>query len=140
MTFAGIIESRIAIPDGVTVSMDGNTFKVKGPKGELSRNFSHPRVNVAIDNDHVVVSCEYPRIKDKAMVGTFHAHMRNMFKGVTEGYTYTLKIVFNHFPLKVAVNKKEKRVEVNNYMGATPPASPTSSETSTSRFPEPTLP
>lgn len=117
MTFAGIIESRIAIPDGVTVSMDGNTFKVKGPKGELSRNFSHPRVNVAIDGDHVVVSCEYPRIKDKAMVGTFHAHVRNMFKGVTEGYTYKLKIVFNHFPLKVVVNKKEKRVEVNNYMG-----------------------
>ena len=51
------------------------------------------------------------------MVGTFHAHVRNMFKGVTEGYTYQLKIVFNHFPLKVAVNKKEKRVEVNNYMG-----------------------
>jgi large subunit ribosomal protein L6 len=117
MTFAGIIESRIAIPDGVTVTMDGNTFKVKGPKGELSRNFSHPRVNVVVADGEVVVSCEYPRIKDKAMVGTFHAHVRNMFRGVTEGYTYQLKIVFNHFPLKVAVNKKEKRVEVNNYMG-----------------------
>ena len=65
MTFAGIIESRIAIPDGVTVTMDGNTFKVKGPKGELSRNFSHPRVNVVVVDGEVVVSCEYPRIKDK---------------------------------------------------------------------------
>ena len=44
-----------------------------------------------------------------------------MFRGVTEGYTYQLKIVFNHFPLKVAVNKKDKRVEVNNYMGGHAP-------------------
>ena len=48
MTFAGIIESRIAIPDGVTVTMDGNALKVKGPKGELSRNLSHRRVNVVV--------------------------------------------------------------------------------------------
>ena len=95
MTFAGIIESRIAIPDGVTVNMDGNALKVKGPKGELSRNFSHPRVNVVVADGEVVVSCEYPRIKDKAMVGTFHAHVRNMFRGVTEGYTYQLKTIFN---------------------------------------------
>ncbi|AGI48300.1 LSU ribosomal protein L6P [Thermoplasmatales archaeon BRNA1] len=121
MTIAGIIEDHIAIPDGVTVSLDGNVLKVKGPKGELSRTFSHPRVNIAVADGKVSVSCEYPRIKDKAMVGTFRAHVRNMFHGVTEGYTYTLKIVFSHFPMKVAVNDKEKRVEVNNYMGGRAP-------------------
>ena len=117
MTIAGIIESHIAIPDGVTVTMDGNTFKVKGPKGELSRNFSHPRVDVVVADGNVTVKCEYPRIKDKAMIGTYAAHVKNMFKGVTEGFTYHLKVVFSHFPMKVAVNEKEKRVEVNTYMG-----------------------
>lgn len=121
MTVAGIIESHIAIPDGVAVSMDGDTFKVKGPKGELSRNFAHPRVKVVIADGKVTVSCEYPRIKDKAMVGTYVAHVKNMFKGVTVGFTYTLKVVFSHFPMKVAVNDKEKRVEVNNYMGGHAP-------------------
>jgi len=117
MTIAGIIESHIAIPDGVTVTMDGNTLKVKGPKGELSRTFSHPRVNVVLADGKVSVSSEYPRIKDKAMVGTFTAHVKNMIKGVTIGFTYHLKVVFSHFPMKVTVNDKEKRVEVNNYMG-----------------------
>ena len=51
------------------------------------------------------------------MIGTYAAHVKNMFKGVTEGFTYHLKVVFSHFPMKVAVNEKEKRVEVNNYMG-----------------------
>ncbi|MCL2510057.1 MAG: 50S ribosomal protein L6 [Methanomassiliicoccaceae archaeon] len=119
MTIAGKIESTIAIPDGVTVSMSGNTVKVKGPRGELSRNFAYPSVIVAIGEGEVNVSCEYPRTKDKAMVGTFTAHIKNMIKGVTVGFTYTLKIVFSHFPMKVAV--KDNRVEINNYMGGHAP-------------------
>ncbi len=119
MTIAGKIESTIAIPDGVTVTMDGITMKVKGPRGELSRNFAHPSVNVAIGEGHVVVSCELPSIREKAMVGTFHAHVRNMIRGVTEGYTYQLKVVYSHFPMKVAV--KGDKVEIDNYMGGHAP-------------------
>jgi len=119
MTIAGKIERTIAIPGGVSISKEGNTVKVKGPKGELSRNFADPRVIIAIGEGEVSISCEYPRTKDKAMVGTFAAHIRNMFKGVTDGYTYTLKIVFSHFPMKVAV--KDNRVEINNYLGGHDP-------------------
>ncbi|MCL1810654.1 MAG: 50S ribosomal protein L6 [Methanomassiliicoccaceae archaeon] len=119
MTIAGKIESTIAIPDGVSVSKDGNTVKVKGPRGELSRNFAYPRVIIAIGEGEISVSSEYPRTKEKAMVGTFAAHLRNMIKGVTVGFTYTLKIVFSHFPMKVAV--KDNRVEINNYMGGHAP-------------------
>ncbi len=117
MTIAGIIEDHIAIPDGVTVSYDGNVLKVKGPKGELCRTFSHPRVVVAVGDGTVTVSCEYPRIKEKAMVGTYRAHIKNMMRGVTDGFQYELKIVSSHFPMKVTVNDKAKRVEVANYMG-----------------------
>ena len=115
MTIAGIIESTIAIPGGVTVTLDGITLKVKGPKGELSRNFAHPSVVVAVRDDHVVVSCEYPKTPEKAMVGTFAAHVRNMVHGVTEGYTYGMKVVYSHFPMKVTV--KGDQVEIGNYLG-----------------------
>jgi large subunit ribosomal protein L6 len=119
MTIAGKIESTIAIPGGVTIVQNGVTVTVKGPRGELSRNFAHPRVNIAIGEGEVRVSSEYPRIKDKAMVGTYVAHVNNMIKGVTVGFTYTLKIVFSHFPMKVSV--KDNRVEINNYMGGHAP-------------------
>ena len=119
MTIAGKIESTIAIPQGVTITQDGNTIAVKGPKGELSRNFAHPRITVAIGGESVHVTCEYPRIKEKAMVGTFTAHLRNMVRGVTTGYTYNMKIVFSHFPMKVAV--KGQQVQVDNYMGGRAP-------------------
>lgn len=119
MTIAGKIVSTIAIPDGVSVKMDGSTMTVKGPRGELSRNFAHPSVNVAIEEGQVAVSCEYPNVREKAMVGTFYAHVRNMFHGVTVGYVYTMKIVFSHFPMKVAV--KGDKVEIDNYMGGHAP-------------------
>ena len=119
MTIAGKIESTIAIPGGVSVTFDGNIMKVSGPRGELSRNFAHPGIDIAVGEGVVSVSCEYPRIRDKAMVGTYLAHVRNMIRGVTVGYVYTLKIVFNHFPMKVAV--KGDRVEINNYMGGHAP-------------------
>ncbi|MDR3074809.1 MAG: 50S ribosomal protein L6 [Candidatus Methanoplasma sp.] len=119
MTIAGKIESTIAIPGGVSVKMDGNTITVKGPRGELSRNFAYPRIIIAIGEGVVSISSEYPRTKDKAMVGTFVAHINNMIKGVTVGFTYTLKVVFSHFPMKVAV--KDGRVEINNYLGGHAP-------------------
>jgi len=99
--------------------MSGETVVVKGPRGELSRNFAYPRIIIAIGEGTVSVSSEYPRTKDKAMVGTFAAHISNMIKGVTVGFTYTLKIVFSHFPMKVTV--KDGRVEINNYMGGHAP-------------------
>jgi len=119
MTIAGKIESTIAIPGGVSVSQKGNILSVKGTKGELSRNFAHPRVKVVIGEGKVTVSCDYPRIKEKAMVGTYLAHLRNMFRGVTQGYEYHMKVVFSHFPMKVVV--KGAQVQIDNYMGGKDP-------------------
>lgn len=115
MVLAGIIESTIAIPEGVTVTLADDVLTVKGPKGELSRNFAHPRVKITVREEEVLVSCEYPRMREKAMNGTFTAHVRNMIRGVTEGYTYGLKTVYSHFPMKVTVIGD--KVEVSNYLG-----------------------
>jgi large subunit ribosomal protein L6 len=119
MTIAGKIESTIAIPGGVSVTYESGIMKVKGPKGEICRNFAHPSIVIAVGEGEVSISCEYPRTKEKAMVGTYVAHVKNMIRGVTVGFTYHMKIVFNHFPMKVAV--KGDRVEVNNYMGGRAP-------------------
>ena len=119
MTIAGKIESTIAIPGGVSVTKKDDTVTVKGPRGELSRNFAYPRIMIAIGEGEVSVSCEYPRIKDKAMLGTYEAHFNNMIKGVTIGFTYSMKVVFSHFPMKVAV--KGKQVQIDNYMGGKAP-------------------
>ena len=47
------------------------------------------------------------------------AHVRNMIKGVTEGYIYTMKVVYSHFPVTIKI--EGDKVIVNNFLGENVP-------------------
>ncbi len=115
MAITGIIDKEIEILEDVTVTKEGNTLTVKGPKGELSREFRFPRVEVVVSEDKVNLRSEFPRVREKAIIGTFESHIRNMMYGVKEGYTYNMKVLYSHFPMKVSV--KDDMVMIDNYMG-----------------------
>jgi large subunit ribosomal protein L6 len=53
------------------------------------------------------------------MVGTIIAHIRNMVKGVTEGYTYRMRVVYSHFPITVKV--EGDKVLIQNFLGESVP-------------------
>ena len=110
---------EVEIPEGVEVEIEGVKVKVKGPKGELEREFGVKEVKIEKKENKVVVSSEEARRKKKALVGTIAAHIRNMIKGVTEGFTYKLKIVFSHFPMNVEVKGDE--VLIHNFLGERTP-------------------
>ena len=98
------IKEKIEIPNGVEITTEEKTVHVKGEKGSLSRMLSHPRVNITAKNNIVEISCmDSPKRKEKALIGTFKAHINNMIKGVTEGFEYKMKTVFAHFPIKTSV-------------------------------------
>ena len=82
----------IAIPSGVTVSVDGSTVKVKGPKGELSRTFE-PSMKIRIENNEVLVERPSDDKRERALHGLTRALVANMVTGVTEGFKKTLEIV-----------------------------------------------
>lgn len=56
-----------------------------------------------------------PKKGKASLVNTISAHVDNMIKGVTEGFTYRLKIVFVHFPITVRV--QGGRVVIQNFIG-----------------------
>jgi large subunit ribosomal protein L6 len=109
------IREEVEIPDGVEVTVEGNTVKVKGPKGELERELKYPGVQIFTEDGKVVIYKEFPRKKDVAIVRTFKAHINNMIKGVTEGFKYKLKVVYSHFPMTVKVQGDE--VIIENFLG-----------------------
>ncbi|HDP96087.1 MAG TPA: 50S ribosomal protein L6 [Euryarchaeota archaeon] len=116
MTIAGIIEKEIEVPDKVQVTVDDGMISVTGPKGKIERSFDLRRIKVVQGKQGTyTVRCEYPRIRDKAMVGTITSHIKNMIHGVTDGYEYQMKIVFSHFPIKVSVKGDELVIE--NFLG-----------------------
>ena len=106
---------EVEIPEGVKAEVKESVVIIEGPKGRLERRLYHPKVAVEKVNNKIVVKCEFAKRNEKALVGTFAAHIRNMIKGVTEGFVYKMKIVYSHFPMKVSVKGNE--IVIENFLG-----------------------
>ena len=81
----------IAIPQGVTATIENNMVKVKGPKGELSRNINKDMI-LKIENSNLTVERPSDEKEHRAMHGLSRTLINNMVVGVSEGYTKTLEI------------------------------------------------
>ena len=81
----------VELPEGVEVKQDGNVVTVKGPKGELTREFSD-LIKINIDGNVATFERSSDDKKSKAMHGTTRANFHNMVVGVTEGYKKELEL------------------------------------------------
>ena len=82
----------ILIPAGVTIEISGSRFRVKGPKGELEREFDSI-LNLEVKDGAV---CLVPRREGgevKSIWGTSAALIKNMMAGVTGGFSKKLELV-----------------------------------------------
>lgn len=77
---------------GVTVTKTENILKVKGPKGELVREF-HPKITSEVNSDEVVFTRPDDTKESKALHGLARSLFQNMVTGVIEGYSKVLDIV-----------------------------------------------
>jgi len=109
----------VEIPDGVELIVNEKEVVVKGPKGEIKKDFSNPVFDAIItiknENKKFTIDVSSDRKKLIAFKGTIFAHVSNMIKGVTEGFTYKMKVIYTHFPMTIEV--KNDRVEVKNFFG-----------------------
>jgi len=80
----------VIIPSGVTVTFENGLLTVKGAKATLSREIKND-VEVKIEGNTVTLA-PGKTVAAKALWGTYAAHLRNMVKGVTEGFTRILEI------------------------------------------------
>jgi len=116
-----LAQRSIPIEEGVTLTIEGRKIKVAGPKGTLEEDFAHLPVKFELEDKTLRIYAPWARKREVALVGTALAHVRNMIRGVTSGYTYKLKIVYAHFPVTVKVNEKEKKLTIDNFTGEKTP-------------------
>jgi large subunit ribosomal protein L6 len=81
----------IAIPSGVTITVDPDTITVTGPKGTLSQ-FTMPGVTVTQEEGVVTVTRVNDEPKNRAKHGLMRALINNMVAGVTAGFSKKLEI------------------------------------------------
>lgn len=86
-------KAPIAIPAGVTVTVDkDNVVTVKGKNGEL-RQAVNPDIHVAVEDHHVVVTRPSDDREHRAQHGLYRALINNMVIGVHERYRKEMELV-----------------------------------------------
>jgi large subunit ribosomal protein L6 len=81
----------VAIPSGVTAVVEGQTVKVKGPKGAMSLVL-HNDVEAKVDKGEVTVDPRAETKRARAMWGTYRSLLANVMEGVTKGFERKLEI------------------------------------------------
>lgn len=102
-------KTPIAIPSGVTVTKDGQTVTVKGPKGTLTRDFTD-MVTIEVTTEGVVTAPASEERQAMSLWGTYASHIINMITGVTEGFTKQLELQGVGFRWAVAGNALEMQL------------------------------
>lgn len=98
-TMSRLAKYPIVIPSNVEVNIDGNVITVKGPKGELKREIND-LVQCKIEDNKIHITPNTSIMKRKSdaktlriFTGTYYSHIKNMLKGVTEGFSKELEVV-----------------------------------------------
>ena len=80
----------LTLPEGVTLTTEGNIVTVKGPKGELSTEINE-NIKVKVEGNEVTIERKSDEFKN--FHGTANANINNMIIGVTKGYEKALESV-----------------------------------------------
>ncbi len=108
-------EERMELPADLKIELDGATIKMQGLKGSIERRFDNPRLRLELKEGILYFISDKATKKEKKVVGTFKAEIKNMIKGVNNSCVYKMKVCSGHFPMKVAV--LPDKVEIRNFLG-----------------------
>eukprot|EP00934_Nitzschia_sp_Nitz4_P001940 Nitzschia sp. Nitz4//scaffold48_size128905//74639//75327//NITZ4_003603-RA/size128905-augustus-gene-0.24-mRNA-1//-1//CDS//3329552991//1940//frame0 len=126
-----VLSSRtVEIPENVEVTVKARVVHVKGPLGELERDFKHVPMECRVvtsseagmeveegaeEKKFVKVDIWFANRKQLACVRTICSHVENMIVGVTRGFLYKMRFVYSHFPINVSLSGQN--VEIRNFVG-----------------------
>ncbi len=107
--------ATLEIPKDVKVEIGNDEVVVQGKLGIVKKTIRLNAVEIKNDGKIITINPKNKRRVVKAMAGTVASHINNMIKGVTEGWEYTLKILYLHFPMTVKVEKD--KISISNFLG-----------------------
>lgn len=112
----------IEIPSGVTVTVnDDNVVTVKGPKGELTREFNKD-MNISIEDNVITVTRPSDSKEHRTIHGTTRANLANMIEGVSKGFEKALELIGVGYRAQKQGNKLVLNVGYSHPVEFTPEA------------------
>ena len=110
----------VVLPAGVEIKQDGNNITVKGPKGELTREFSSD-FKMNIEGNEVTFTRPNDSKEMKTIHGTTRANFNNMVVGVSEGFQKALELIGVGYRAQVQGNKLTLNVGYSHPVEMTAP-------------------
>jgi len=90
----------VDIPEKVDVDIEGGKVTIKGPKGEITREFNSS-FDINIEDDAIVVNRPSDSKEDRSQHGLIRSLIEGMVEGVTKGFTKKLELVGVGYNAKV---------------------------------------
>ena len=112
--------SPIAVPSGVSVSLDDGAVTVRGPQGTLERRIP-TGISLAQEGEVLVVSRSDDERQQRALHGLTRSLVANMVTGVTQGYSKTLEIVGVGYRVQARGSNLEFALGFSHPVTVTPP-------------------
>ena len=111
----------IAVPKGVTVTLDGQTVSVKGPKGESSWTVAE-EIEVTREGDELSLGLRSDTQRGRAMWGLSRTLVDNMVVGVTTGFEKSLELVGVGYRAAMKGNALSLQLGFSHEVDIDPPA------------------
>lgn len=109
------MQTEIEIPKEIEFEVQDQKLILKGKEGENSRNFNLGKLRLEKKGDKIVFISNKETKKEKRIINTSIAHIKNMIQGVQKKFEYKLKICSSHFPMTVKVEGNTAMVK--NFLG-----------------------
>lgn len=99
-----IAKKPIVLPPKTEAVFTGGVMSIKGPLGELKKNFRND-INVEIANGSIVLTPANKTLLAKALWGTYASHIKNMISGVNK--PFEKKLIIEGIGFKADVKGKD---------------------------------
>eukprot|EP00826_Nyctotherus_ovalis_P059982 TRINITY_DN8388_c0_g2_i1.p1 TRINITY_DN8388_c0_g2~~TRINITY_DN8388_c0_g2_i1.p1 ORF type:complete len:198 (+),score=33.41 TRINITY_DN8388_c0_g2_i1:137-730(+) len=114
-----LTRKEVKIPENVEAAVDKHSVVIKGPRGQVARDFKHALITITHEptSNKILVDMWMGKKKQRSVVMSIASAIENMITGVTRGYYFKMKNFYKHFPIHTEAKEEGKAVEVWNFMG-----------------------
>ena len=111
-----IIE-KILIPDDIESSVENNRVILRFNNKENFRRFNFYGIELKKDGNEILIESKRANKKELKIVFSTISHIKNMIKGLKDGFEYKLEIAFVHFPINIEYDKANHKLIIKNFLG-----------------------
>ena len=109
----------VEIPHGIEIEIDGNMLILKKNEKELKRKLVG--FDIEKEGNKISLHCKKAGKKEKSLIMTGVAHIKNMIRGLEKNFEYKLEICAVHFPMSAGYDKNKNEFSIKNFLGETMP-------------------